>query len=334
MGMILNILYQSDDNYAPYMGVSICSLFENNKNIEFLKVFIIDDNISRANKNKLDSMAHYYGREIEFLNVKKILDDSQTKEIFAYVGFRRNKHSFLKLYIDSLLPDLHGKLIYIDCDTVIQEPLDLLMQFDMGDKIIGMVQDQLVGNSKTSVGLNDNDKYYNSGVILFDIDKWRSGNCFYRVVNHINNIRTYGTVDQDLLNVEFKNEICTLPLKYNVQPIYMVASHQQVAEIFKHKEDFYNSEEIQMALHKPAIIHFLRFIGEHPWNKDAVHPCLDYYNKYALISPWKDEERTEADLKLVFRIERFMYKKVNRGFFLRIFYFMHERLLIKSNRLK
>ena len=40
--MSLNILYQSDDNYAPYMGVSICSLFENNKNEESIKIYIID----------------------------------------------------------------------------------------------------------------------------------------------------------------------------------------------------------------------------------------------------------------------------------------------------
>lgn len=330
--MSLNILYQSDDNYAPYMGVSICSLFENNKNEESIKIYIIDDSISNINKDKLNTMAFQYGRKLEYLTVENIINNPNTKEVFNYDGFRKNRHSYLKLYIDTLLPDLHGKLIYIDCDTVILGKLDSLMKFDMNGKIIGMVQDSLIGNSKTSVGLRKRDRYYNSGVILFDIDKWRDGNCFKRVINHLCNIRTYGTVDQDLINVEFKNEICTLPLKYNVQSIHMVASCQQFVKVCKHRESFYGIEEIQKAMDEPTIVHFLRFIGEHPWNKQTVHPCLDYYNKYVKISPWKDEEREETNLKMIFMIERFAYEKMNRTIFLRLFYFIHERMVKKSNK--
>ena len=30
----LNVLYQFDDNYAPYAGISMLSLFENNRDID------------------------------------------------------------------------------------------------------------------------------------------------------------------------------------------------------------------------------------------------------------------------------------------------------------
>ena len=41
----MNILYQSDDNYAIYMGVSICSLLENNKSAKNICIYIIDSAI-------------------------------------------------------------------------------------------------------------------------------------------------------------------------------------------------------------------------------------------------------------------------------------------------
>ena len=50
--MSLNILYQCDDNYAPYTGVSMSSLFRRNKNIEEINIYILDDGISEENKKK------------------------------------------------------------------------------------------------------------------------------------------------------------------------------------------------------------------------------------------------------------------------------------------
>lgn len=37
----MNILYQSDDNYAVYMGVSICSLLENNQAVDRIHIYIL-----------------------------------------------------------------------------------------------------------------------------------------------------------------------------------------------------------------------------------------------------------------------------------------------------
>ena len=42
----LNVLYQFDDKYAPYAGISMLSLYENNKEIENLNVYCAE--IGRA----------------------------------------------------------------------------------------------------------------------------------------------------------------------------------------------------------------------------------------------------------------------------------------------
>lgn len=46
------IVYASDDNFSDIMGVSILSLFENNKD-ENINIYILDSNISKDNKDKI-----------------------------------------------------------------------------------------------------------------------------------------------------------------------------------------------------------------------------------------------------------------------------------------
>lgn len=49
----MNIVYSSSDSYAPIAGVSLYSLLKNNKQCKELSVFIIDNNISEKNKEKI-----------------------------------------------------------------------------------------------------------------------------------------------------------------------------------------------------------------------------------------------------------------------------------------
>ena len=38
----MNIVYASNDSYARHLGVSICSLFDRNRDIPRLRVYILD----------------------------------------------------------------------------------------------------------------------------------------------------------------------------------------------------------------------------------------------------------------------------------------------------
>ena len=44
--MVVNIVYSSSDSYMKCTGVSILSLYENNKNIQYLNVFVITSNVT------------------------------------------------------------------------------------------------------------------------------------------------------------------------------------------------------------------------------------------------------------------------------------------------
>ncbi len=328
----MNVLYQSDNNYAPYMGVSVCSLFENNKEADKINVFIIDDGIDDYNKEKLRQLGAAYSRDISFLTGEVLLEDAELVKTFEYTKFRKNTHSYFKMFIDRLLPGFNERIIYIDCDTVVEGDITELMTVDMGGRAIGMVQDSLITSAKTSVGLKDDERYYNSGVILIDMEGWRKAECSDRIFRHIRDVRTYGTVDQDVLNVELRDEIMTLPVRYNLQPVHMDYSYKQYISVYRHKEPYYTGSEIKEALDDPGILHFLRYIGESPWHESNVHPDTPYFDKYLALSPWKDMVKKPSGRGGVFKIEKMMYKILPKAVFLRIFYILHDRMIRKSNK--
>lgn len=330
----MNILYQSDENYAVYMGVSICSLLENNKTVEDIRLYIIDDGIAEESKAKIANMVEKYRRKVFFVSGEKVLNNKDITDVFSYAGMRKNNHSYLKMFFDVLLPDVSGRLIYIDCDTAVEGDLSELETINMHDNTIGMVMDSLLIDSKTSVGLGKEEQYYNSGVMLIDVDKWRKRDCSKRIMEHIKNVRTYGTVDQDVLNIELKNEIVSLPIKYNLQPVHLVYPYRLYSKTFKHREKYYEQLEIEEAVEKPAIIHYLRYIGESPWNAENVHPGTVYFDKYLALSPWADYTKKKAKRGIIFKIEKIMYGLLPQSVFIRIFYVVHEHMIMKSNAVK
>ena len=314
------------------MGVSICSLLENNKEAGSINIYIIDDGINGDNKEKINSLSLKYPAKISYLTGDILLEDADLVKTFEYTQFRKNTHSYFKMFIDRLLPDLNERIIYIDCDTVVEGDITGLESIDLKGRAIGMVQDSLVSSVKTSVGMDDTERYYNSGVILIDLKRWKELNCSDRIYKHIRDIRTYGTVDQDVLNVELHDEISTLPVRYNLQPVHMDYSYRQYSRVYKHKEPYYGSEEIKEALKDPGIIHFLRYIGESPWHEGNVHPATPYFDKYLKISPWHDMVKKPSGKGGVFKIEKSMYRFLPKALFLRIFYIVHDRMIRKSNQ--
>ena len=73
------IAYITSDEYAPYAGISLTSIFENNKNVEYIKVFICCYDLSEKNKSKFIETSIRYEREIEFIYINDFIEDLENK---------------------------------------------------------------------------------------------------------------------------------------------------------------------------------------------------------------------------------------------------------------
>ncbi len=328
----LHVLYQSDDKYSPYLGVSMQSMLASNIKMKEIDIYIISDGIHDDNIEKLKKIASSFMRELIIYDAKTLREKAQEYGIASYMGFRKNTMSYLKLFLEYVIQDDVERLIYLDCDTLITGDLSELLNIDLCNHPIGMVQDCLMGKNKYALGIYEDEPYFNSGVILFDINKWREEKCLERIVDHAKNVRIYGTVDQDFYNVVLKGDIEVLDPKYNLQCMYIAFQPKRFDRIFKQDRAYYSIDQITAACKAPCIIHFLRFMGSYPLDEKSIHPVQNLFDSYLVKTPFNNISKMKSSLSFMMKIERLLYKILPESMFLRIFKIFHDRMIRKSER--
>lgn len=324
----LNVLYLTDNNYAVFAGVSITSLFINNKDIDEIVVYIIDDNIANDNKEKLIKLATEYGRQIIFLD---LTDGIKTLERMGIPKYRNSYTTYLKLFTFNLLPDTVERILFIDSDTVIVGSLSEILDIDMKGYMIGAVRDGITHPYKMALGYNENDSWFNMGVMLVDVKKWKTEDAQTKIIEQLKRRKAYVAVDQDLLNITQHNNIMTLHPKYNATPHHYVYKDEDFLKALPQK-GFYDLKTLKEAQESPVIRHFERFIGYSAWNKNTIHPYAQLFNNYLELSLWNDYEKQPANLSKVLLLESLLYRILPKKIFLRIWALGFKHYLLSSNR--
>lgn len=323
----LNVLYQFNEKYAPYAGVSITSLLENNTSFETINIYVLGEELSDNSVQKLEKLAQKYSRNIIFKDTKDIICQMKNIGIPAYRGsYAANIRLFCPLFID----DSVDRLVYLDADTLVTEPLEKLIGQDLNGKALGMALDSLGHKHKLAIGLKENEYYYNSGVILFDLKCWIKYDLSDKIVEYVKRFGCpFSAPDQDLLNIVCKEYIQKLSPVYNMQPVHLAFTNRNYYGCYSDK-GYYAEKELSSATDKVCIYHTFRFLGEFPWHENNLHPSKSLFNQYLSISPWADYEKRNAEMSLAMSIEKILYIVLPQRVFLLLFKFFHG-LYVESN---
>ncbi len=74
---ILTVVMATDNIYAPYAGVTICSMLENSSSDVYFDVVIMDDGISQVRTDELLLLLEKYANaQIRFLPMKDFISDA------------------------------------------------------------------------------------------------------------------------------------------------------------------------------------------------------------------------------------------------------------------
>lgn len=311
----VNVLYLSDNNYVVYLGVSITSLFENNKSIQVLTVYVIDDNIAADNKKILDSIAHKYERNIIFLDMTRGIE--KLKELGTPL-YRGSFTTYLKLFAFALLPNNVHRILFVDTDSIVTGDISGIGHIDLEGKPVSAVMDNLCAPDKKCLGYPIEEPWFNMGVMLVDVDLWKNMGCEQMIIKEMRKRSAYVAADQNLLNISLYQQISTLDPAFNVTQHFQIYSYKHFIKLFPQK-NFYSEESMKRAREHPIICHFERFIGEYPWHKDNVTFYSDLFDQYLAMTPWKDYEKQPADVSMVLKIEKVLYKLLPHNFFLFIY---------------
>ncbi len=275
----MNILYTCDNNYIWIMEISVISLFENNRSASELSVYLLGEKISDENKELLGNIAERYKRKIIVIDIPQF-------DIPEYlVSERWPLSAFTRLFSGILLPENIEKILYLDCDTIVNGNIMKLEDLEMKNNIFCGIKDCISAVYKKNIGLNDNDVYINAGVLLIDLKKLRAFDVNKAINEYMNKYtRVISYADQDILNGIFSGKIGYLQPQYNVMTIDAVHTYEQI-QMLRKPTCFYSKEEMTNAVNDPKIIHYTtNMLVIRPWFRDSDHPFKKEFEKYMKMS--------------------------------------------------
>jgi len=161
----MQIIVGCDDGYACHLSVMLLSLFAHSKTLPVqVHVMVPSAFASRA---KLDQAL---GEDAGKLTYHVLEDGSvtvlkQREDITAVTYYR--------LLLTDVLPPSVQRVIYLDCDILLRGDLADLWGFHLDNAIVAAAIDPGFMH-KHVLGLPDDAPYFNAGVLLIDLMRWRS----------------------------------------------------------------------------------------------------------------------------------------------------------------
>lgn len=296
----LKIAYACDNGYVSYTGISIISLFDNNRDFENITVYLISKGISPANIKILKKICQDYGRSLKVVDFDKIAYDLNISAIGRHIETIYAKIFFSR--IEGL-----DKVFYLDSDTIIIGSLRSLWDIDMTGYCMGMVETHTGEKAKKELGLDAISHFYNDGVALVNVDYSREFNLIEKCLKLVEEYNGNPPVlSEGTLNKVCEGKIKSISLKFNM----MAGVHQLIGlspEYICSKLS-YSMDDILDSYKNPVVIHFLSGFYNRPWFKSCTHPLKDKYLSYKKVSPWKDDPLREGKLPLRLRCIGFLLR--------------------------
>ena len=213
----MNVVITVDDNYIRPALIMLESLFEHNGSE--IHVYLLHSNVCEDNLRRLADHVGRYGGEFTDIPVPaELFEGAAVTKYFT-------KEMYYRLLIPQLLPD-EERALYLDPDIIIFRPVKEFYRTDFEGMQMVAVPDYL-GDSyyperKKNLGLGKDERYINSGVLLFNIPLMKER-------FHIDDMfRFMGECglplefpDQDLINVYFRDSIKYAPREYNFTTEYV-----------------------------------------------------------------------------------------------------------------
>ncbi len=273
----MNICLASDNNYAKLAGVSISSFLKSAESNDYFNFFILDNNISNKRKKEILELKKLKPCNIEFIKV----DNKKFEGLYlppqkGYLSIS-SYHRFL---IPSLFKNL-DKILYIDCDIIATTSISEFYNTDLTNYSAAVIRDTSCETQQKKFGFNPNEIYFNSGVILFNLQKCFSENLEKKLFDTIKN----GLDDQDILNICLKGNVKEMPITWNWQG----------------KAKHYSQEK------PPKLIHFIT--AYKPWLTGSKHSFNKEYFKALKNTPWDSfyDQNLRRFLPILHKDKRFIH---------------------------
>lgn len=253
----INIVSSADHNFVRPLAAMLQSLRDSHHGIP-LSISVISDSIDEFDQQRLSEIA-----EIDWITPPP--DLGLGVELPQYLSIA----SVWRLAIAEMLPDDMDRVVYLDADVLVRHPLTRIWDNQLGSNPIGAVRDPLIpwfGSRDLpweELGLSPETPYFNSGVMLVDLEAWRRDDVGSRA-QEILRTRKLPYADQCALNVALDGNWRRLSPGWNLQ-----AGHLNQRGTTATIEPI---NEMRTASQHPSVIHFNNSSMGRPWSPFCTHP--------------------------------------------------------------
>lgn len=216
------IAMSSSSEYVPYLSVCIQSVIENLKPEHNYDIIIFERNITGKDKSILYQQTNEYKNlSLRFINPMKIISNYNLQYHSNY-----NLECFFRLSAPIILKN-YSKIIYTDIDLIFNADIYELYSIDLGEYPIAACKDLMwqafintpfadwTEYGTNTLKLNDLHQYFNTGVMLINIEKFNKNNYSSVILDMLEKTQ-YRILEQDALNSFFQSNIKYIDTKWNV----------------------------------------------------------------------------------------------------------------------
>lgn len=282
---IIHVAAGADDNYAMPLAVLICSILKKMNTESILHFYILDGGIDSKSRNRLTNVFNKCGKN-KLNSLKWIQPDLGDIKHLPANG--RPPSVYLPLLLPELLPPHCDKVIFLDCDLILETNIQKLWDHDTEENAIWAARDVLIQTLSDVKGVKiyrklggaSDSPYFNSGVMVINLDFWRRKEIIRKAIDYLlQNVDTMYHCDQEALNAVLIDKWKELDPRWNQQgsvywPQVLPESEFTNSIMRRHNE----------LVNNPFIIHYLS--PNKPWNYKCMHPKAHKFLYYLRESGW------------------------------------------------
>lgn len=278
-----DVVFASDDRYAPHLAAAIHSLLQWNRGR--VSLHVITGSVSDETREGLQKVASGFSAPLQFHVVPE----------GAFEGLALPRYVSKAAYYRLMIPDLIAgrRALYLDCDLVVNAPLDSLFAADLRGHGLAAVEDahSVVEPFHERLGMREGARYFNSGVMLMDLDVWRTSG-WRTLVGEVVGKRPHAIryADQCGLNAVVNGDWSPLAPKWNQQTLMHEWTRDELA-------GYCTPDAVDEALRSPAVVHFTG--PSKPWHADNVHPMRALYWRHRAATPFSPRRPPFSARRLV-----------------------------------
>ena len=290
----MNFLLSANDNYIVPLTVCLTSILENHKE-ESLSIYILQSDFSEKNKKLLLDLSEKYKKNIYLIDV----DHKYYNQVPT---LRWSKETYYRLLINETLPRDLDRIIYLDCDIIVNKNLNSLYNLNIDNFCIAALPESNSEINRIRLGLSENGLYFQAGVLLINLIKSRDVINYEKSIDIINRLGVNMiAVDQDIINIVFDN---------NIKPINNIYNDRDITD--------FNNKKLYRFLNwlpkkEKETTKIFHFSSGKPWNNLFSGSCEELWYKYLILSPFSYLYETKYN--------KLKYKILRTGMFKSLFYF-------------